>query len=1028
MESRYSCFVKTGICSARLIETGASVESFLITTAAGTLSILTPDSSSSYRSKPLEFDPQRVVDAIPALKPSNALLDLAFSASVSGVMSADPSEDCLYTVNDTVSDVSHVSAISMCRLTTAERSLVSICREKKCHVTRVVPPLVLLAQQCNVSAYMIPFTANLTQNQTEAFWVPTGDVVVHIATFLPLASKLRIDSNEAEEGKVEVDYFVVSRDRYGRYFRGEELLAERRLPDHVLRVKTLGRFILLVLADHSLCMFYLNDTSILQLYRFPSDQSLVDACLLEKPPSNILLEKRPLSTSASFKALEAKTVEEGLNLDPSAPSANKNASGPTVEGIPLIVKLFSNRVSFSVLTFHPTTVDRSMPSITELPIYYKSIALPFAKSTLPTELLRCTIDSGTLSALPNKSLLWILANDTFLTFSVRTFDDAYSMLSAYNFRGYICNSKHDLSHVNEMYDVMHLLAKKRTLLAQMQVLRQRQVDDSDTNVDAEENTDGTSKEYKFGDLLREARLLGICCADMKARSKLASLSCFPGHYLVKIVLPEPVFVHSIAILDPKTGSVRSVFAPLSFKDAFSEFRRVCCGSEDSSTASSLGPVTRDNNVHTSLQFLSMEHRIRHALISYKNSQIIDVVNDMTVLDNEEARRIFLSELTRTYLSEKCTALLPALHHVSHHPNKNSRPESIVELPISSDIVEKYAGSTLILQLSVTQTNPGSASHGISIPIPLTLPACPMIRFCSSAFCSALSSFEGTPLTTIIEEVASLTMNFTNHKVLSAKLGDILRSGALVALSDDYDELVGDIERLNEVAFFVENCNTTTLLNLLTEVSDGDLSCSKLLGYSAENSSLDLLAKTQLSTVFKVHFSFESLQLTKVQLSGLDIPLLVSFAQKLASVLLPDGSDTRLLRALCSSFGLSRRVRSFLTAVKNLHQSSQDQLEHVSAGLSELSSRMLLDCDQTLDLTSMCFYRRAVDQLQNLRNSVRITVKQALDAQESNMVFNYCQAYLRLLETSIVLVNNSKAEDVKSWISSNSGPAVLEWNE
>lgn len=134
----------------------------------------------------------------------------------------------------------------------------------------------------------------------------------------------------------------------------------------------------------------------------------------------------------------------------------------------------------------------------------------------------------------------------------------------------------------------------------------------------------------------------------------------------------------------------------------------------------------------------------------------------------------------------------------------------------------------------------------------------------------------------------------------------------------------------------------------------------------ESKSLGLLAKTRIATVFRVHCFFENLQLTKVRLSGLDITLLISFAQKLATVLLPNGADVTLFRELCSSLRFSPKARSFLTAVRSMYRSSQNQLGHVSAGLSELSSRMLLDCDQTLDLTSVCFYRRALDQLQHLK--------------------------------------------------------------
>lgn len=1031
MEPRYSCFVKTGICSAGLLETGSSVESFLITTAAGTLSVLTPDSSGSYRSKPLEFDPQKVVAATPALRPNSAFLDLAFSASSSGVMSVNLSEDCLYTVNDLVCDATLLSAVSMCRLTTAERCFVSMLRKNKSNVASAIPPLVLLAQQCNVSAYRIPTTASLTQNQTETFWVPTGDVVVHMATFLPLASHLKMSEGDSEVDEAELDYFVVSRDRYGRYFRGEELLAEKRLPTHVLRMKTLGRFILLFLADHSLYLLYLNEVSILQLHRFPSDCSLIDACLLEKPSSNILLEKRPLSTSTSFKALEAKTIEESFDLNPTTASTSKTANRSTADGIPLIVKLQLTKITFSVLTFHPTAVDRGMPSVMELPIHDFPIALPVTETALSTKSVKCTIDSGTLSALPDKSLLWIIASDTLLTFSVRVFTDIYSMLLAYNFRGHICNSSHDFSQSNDVHDAMHLLAKKRTLMAQLQLLRQQQVSNSAqescTDADKDQGNDG-SREYTFGDLLREARLLGIYCADVESRSMLLSLNCSPGHYLIKVALPEQLFVHSFAILDPNTGAAKSVFAPLNVRDASSEFRKICCGSGDSSVAASLGPIVRDSSLHMSTRFLNMEHRIQHALLLNGHDHAIDMVNDTTVMEIDKVRNVFLSELARTHLSEKYTTSLPSSHHISHHLNKNAQPESIVELPISSDIIEEYAGSTIILQLAVTQTNLSSATHGISIPISVSLPVCPMMRLCSSSFCSTLASFEGGSLMVLLEEVASLTMNFNNYKILSTKLADILCKPILIALPDDHDALDGKLEQANEFVFFVESCNSTSLLQLLSEASDDDLPLPKLLGYSVESKSLGLLAKTRIATVFRVHCFFENLQLTKVRLSGLDITLLISFAQKLATVLLPNGADVTLFRELCSSLRFSPKARSFLTAVRSMYRSSQNQLGHVSAGLSELSSRMLLDCDQTLDLTSVCFYRRALDQLQHLKNSIRITIKQALDAQEANKAFGYCQAYLDSLEASLLFINSSKVDDIKAWMNSDSSPAVLEWGE
>ncbi|EFO61099.1 Hypothetical protein GLP15_2714 [Giardia lamblia P15] len=1031
MEPRYSCFIKTGVCSASMLETGSSVESFLITTAAGTLSILTLDSSGSYRSKPLEFDPQKVVAVTPALKPNSTFLDLAFSASSSGVMSINLSEDCLYTVNDMVCDATLLSAVSMCRLTTAERYFVSTLRKNKSNIAYVIPPLVLLAQQCNVLAYRIPTTASLTQNQTEAFWVPTGDVVVHMATFLPLASRLKMSESSSEIGETELDYFVISRDRYGRYFRGEELLAEKRLPAHVLRMKTLGRFILLLLTDHSLYLLYLSELSILQLHRFPSDRSLIDACLLEKPPSNILLEKRPLSTSTSFKAFEAKTVEESFGLNSITTSAGKDASGSAADGIPLIVKLHLTKITFSVLTFHPTAVDRGMPSVMELPIHEFPIALPVTETALSTNSVSCTIDSGTLSALPDKSLLWIIANDTILTFSVKVFVDIYSMLLAYNFRGHICNSNHDFSQSNDVHDVMHLLAKKRTLTVQLQLLQQQQMSnsthDSCTDTDKDQRND-SSREYTFGDLLREARLLGIYCTDVESRSMLPSLKCFPGHYLIKIALPEQLFVHSLAMLDPSTGAVKSVSVPLNIKDASSEFRKICCGSEDSSLAASLGSIVRDHSLHLSTQFLDMEQQIQHVLLFNGHDHAVDVVNDMTVMEMEKARNIFLSELTRTHLSEKCTKLLPSSHHISHHPNKNAQPESVVEVPISSHIIEEYAGSTLVLQLSVTQTNLCSATHGISIPIPISLPVCPMMRLCSSSSVNTLASFEGGSLATLLEEAASLTMSFNNYKILDTKLEDILCKQLLIALSDDHDPLAVKLEQSNEFVFFVENCSSTDLLRFLSEVSDDDLPLPKLLGYSVESKLLDLLTKSRLGTVFRVHCFFENLQLTKVRLSGLDTTLLISFAQKLVTVLLPNGADVTLFREVCSSLRFNHKARSFLTAIRSVHRNFQNQLGHVSAGLSELSAHMLLDCDQTLDLASMCLYRRASDQLQNLKNSIRITIKQALDAQETNKAFGYCQAYLDSLESSLLFINNSKADDIKAWMNSDSSPATLEWGE
>lgn len=1036
MEPRHSCFIKAGIRNVSMIELGPSSESFLITTDAGMLSIMTPDLSGCYRSKPLEYNAQRVVASTPALKPNSALLDLAFSASSSGVISADPLEDCLYTINDLIHNASLLSAISMCRLTTSERRFISMFRERKCNMTCAVPPIVLLAQQTNILAYKIPTTASVIQNQAEAFWVPTGDIVMNMSTFLPLASRIPIDGSSTVASEADIDYFVVSRDRYGRYFRGEELLAEKRLHEHVLHMKTLGRFILLVMADYSLYLLYLNDTSILQLHRFPSDLSLIDACLLEKPPSNILLEKQPLSTSASFKDLEKKTIEQCLGLDHSIINATQEASTATVEGIPVIVKLYSDSITLSILTFHPTTtttiMGRSMPSIMELTIYRMPIALQFSKSTVSTESIKCIIDSGTLSALPNKSLLWIMTNSHLFTFSAKVFSDIYSMLSTYNFRGYVCHSKYDFSQANDAHDIMQLLAKKRTLMAQLQLLQQQKTNfiyESDANTGIKREID-VSKEYTFEDLLRETRLLNICCSNLEARSNLASLSCFYGYYLIKISLPEQLFIHSLSIVDPKTGIIDAAFSPLNFKDTIAELRKICNGTKDNSAASSLGPIIRDSNLHIAEEFSNMLHKIRYALICNEYDQVIDVTNDMSIFETEIAQNIVISELSQTHLSEKCTALLPILHHVSHHSSQNVQPVSIIELPISSDLIEKYSGSSIILQLSVAQTNLSSASYGISIPIPVKLPMCPLMRFCSSSSYNTLMSFEGVSLASVIEESACLTMNFSNYKIVGAKLGDILRNKILLALPDDYDGLDNTIEQSNAFTFFVEHCSLTSLLKLLLEVSNDNLPLAKLLGYSIENKSFNLLAKTRLSTIVKVHCLFENFQLTKIQLSGLDIHLLVKFAQNLTAVLLPDGADLILLRTLCSSFSLGHRARSFLTAVKTLYKNLHDQLENVTVGLSELSSHMLLDCDQMLDLTNMCFYRRALDQLQTLRNSVRITVKQALDAQESNRIFSYCQAYLSLLESSLLLANSSKANDIKSWLSTigNANPSTLEWNE